>query len=286
MIKKKFLLSIFFCFFVFVLTSIYSETSEKSVHNPTEIKKATEKKDDKAKYLEPELVLIPGGEFIMGKDRSTSKKNDKDVYIDDDAHKVYVDSFYMDKYEVTNAQYYTFCKETNKTLPKFWDIDELHCGLKYPNHPVVGVSYLEAKAYADWRGVRLPTEAEWEYAARGGLKGKNFPNGDDMDSNEGNIANQKEGTVPVGSFKPNGFKLHDMSGNVREWVSDYYSKDYYKNSPYKNPKGPKIGKLRVVRGGGWFAGKFCCRVYPREALKSSWVDFNVGFRCAKDVKNK
>lgn len=242
------------------------------------------KKNAAEEVKEPETVLITGGEFFMGKDRGKDKKRDKPVYIDNDAHKVIVDSFYMDKCEVTNAQYYKFCKETGRALPKFWDMDELHSGLKYPNHPVVGVSCLDAEAYAQSRGMRLPTEAEWEYAARGGLVGKSYPNGDDLDPKEANIAKHYNGTTEVGRFKANGYGLYDMSGNVREWVADYYNKDYYKISPEKNPSGPEIGKFRVVRGGGWFSGKSCCSVYARNALKSTWLDFAVGFRCAKDAK--
>jgi iron(II)-dependent oxidoreductase len=210
MSKKNVLLFFFVSVFAFALIA------EKE--NP--------KKNNTGTVKEPEMVLITGGEFIMGKDRGKDKKSDKPVYIDNSAHKVYVDSFYIDKYEVTNAQYYKFCKETGHALPKFWDMDEFRCGLKYPNHPVVGVACYEAIKYAEWRGVRLPTEAEWEYAARGGLAGKSYPNGDDLDPKNANIAKHYKGTTEVGRFKANGYGLYDMSGNVREWVSDYYNKDY------------------------------------------------------------
>lgn len=238
-----------------------------------------EKKDKKGKAAGPEMVLVPGGEFIMGKD-------DKDTNDHYPAHKVYVDSFYMDKYEVTNAEYYRYCMATGKNLPRFWGIDELQCGLDFPDHPVIGVSCYEAKLYAEWRGVRLPTEAEWEYAARGGLVGKSFPLGNDIGPEDGNAANHSAGSAPVGSYKPNGFGLYDMSGNVREWVADYYKEDYYHQSAYKNPKGPGTGRFIVVRGGGFFAGKTCCRVFIRNALKNTWIDFNVGFRCVKDLPGK
>ncbi len=231
----------------------------------------------------PELVLIPAGEFVMGKEIPADKiaKMKKKPYIDFAAHKVYVDSFYMDKYEVTNAHYHRFCKETGHQLPEFWGKDEFHCGLKYPDHPVVGVSYSDARAYAEWRGMRLPTEAEWEYAARGGLVGKNYPNGDKLDETQANFKS-KAGTVKVGSYPPNGYGLYDMVGNVVEWVSDYYQKGYYQEGPAKNPGGPEMGRFRVIRGGGWHSGPYCNQVYFRNALPPNWVDFNVGFRCAKD----
>jgi iron(II)-dependent oxidoreductase len=232
-------------------------------------------KEANVTYREPEMVLLPGGEFVMG----SNEKDTNDYY---PAHKVYVDPFYIDKTEVTNAQYHKYCKETGKKLPKFWGIAEFRCSLDYPHHPVVGVSCYEAKLYAEWRGVRLPTEAEWEYAARGGLTGKSFPLGDDIGPEDGNVANQTGGSAKVGSYKANGYGLYDMAGNVREWVSDYYEEDYYQHSTYRNPKGPAAGKFIVLRGGGWFAGKSCCRVFIRNALKNTWIDFNVGFRCAKD----
>ena len=235
-------------------------------------------------YIQPELVLISGGEFVIGKEPVKPKDKTKKIYVNNPAHKVYVDPFYIDKYEVTNYQYFLFCKETGQKLPVFWGMAEFHCGLDFPNHPVVGVSYLEALKYAQWRKMRLPTEAEWEYAARGGLKGNKFPNGDELNKSLVNYGQHLRGTTQVGSYPANGYGLYDMVGNVREWVSDYYHTDYYFKSPYKNPKGPEVGRFRVIRGGSWFAGPGCVTVYRRNTLAANWVDFAVGFRCARNIK--
>lgn len=223
-----------------------------------------------------ELVLIPGGEFLMGSD------SEGDHF---PAHNVYVDSFYMDRYEVTNGQYLAFCQATDHRLPELWAMSGFRCGPDYPNHPVIGVNWYDAGLYAEWRGKRLPTEAEWEYAARGGLIGMKFPNGDSLRPSDGNYnQSAKGGPVAVGSYPANGFGLHDMQGNVVEWVSDFYDPAYYSSSPSTNPQGPEYGKLRVIRGGGWHSGATCNRVYYRNALPPNWVDFNVGFRCAKDLE--
>lgn len=226
---------------------------------------------------EAELVLIPGGEFLMG---DTSSGDHSPV------HSVWIDSFYIDKYEVTNAQYQKYCEETDAELPEFWGMEEFNSGPDFPNHPVVGISCLEAKEYAEWRGMRLPTEAEWEYAARGGLVGKKYPHGDELDSTLANhtIKGVATGLIVVGSYPPNGFGLHDMAGNVVEWTADFYDKDYYQVSPERNPSGPEDGKFRVIRGGGWHSGPYCNRVYFRNALRSNWRDFNVGFRCVRGVQ--
>ena len=226
--------------------------------------------------IRPEQVLIRGGEFLMGNEEEGDHNP---------VHIVYIDSFYLDVCEVTNAQYVVFCTETEHKLPEFWGMEEFHCGPDYSNHPVVGVSWGDARAYAEWAGKRLPTEAEWEYAARGGLVGMNYPNGAELDSTMANhtVQGVATGTVRVGSYPPNGYGLYDMAGNVVEWVFDYYQEDYYATSPEKNPTGPEKGKFRVIRGGGWHSGPSCNRTYFRNALRSSWVDIAVGFRCARDV---
>jgi iron(II)-dependent oxidoreductase len=231
----------------------------------------------RVEMTEQELVLIPAGEFIMGHE-SEGDHNPP--------HRVFIDSFYLDKYEVTNAQYYKYYRETEAKLPEYWDMEEFRSGLDFPNHPVVGVSYYEASKYAEWAGKRLPTEAEWEYAARGGLEGMNFPYGDEADTSRACITFERKsiGSRPVGSYEPNGFGLHDMSGNVVEWAADYYDEDYYAISPDSNPAGPGDGKFMVIRGGGWHSGPYCCRVYFRNALRAGWRDINVGFRCAKDIE--
>lgn len=222
-----------------------------------------------------EEILIPAGEFTMGRDGSREEYT---------PHQVKLSAFYIDKHEVTNAQYHDFCVATDRELPVFWGLDRFRCSLDYPDHPVVGVSQGDALKYAEWVGRRLPTEAEWEYAARGGLEKLSYDSGDVLDDEGANTKSAKlDGPVAVGSFKPNGYGLFDTVGNVREWVSDYYSMDYFADSPVDNPQGPPQTRWRVVKGGGWFSGKSCNMVHVRNALKSSWCDFNVGFRCARDA---
>ncbi|UCG33708.1 MAG: formylglycine-generating enzyme family protein [Phycisphaerales bacterium] len=230
--------------------------------------------------IEQEMVLIPGGEFTMGKDGQ-----------DDDcpAHRVQLDPFYIDKYEVTNAQYMRFMRETEARVPEFWGMDEFRSGPDWPNHPVVGISWKEATQYAAWAGKRLPTEAEWECAARGGLADVDFPNGPTLTPEGANywlwpkLQSSGKGLLAVGSYPPNGYGLHDMAGNVGEWVLDVYDPDYYRTGPTKSPTGPKKGKFRVIRGGGWHSGPTCTRVHFRNALRGVWRDFNLGFRCVRDV---
>jgi formylglycine-generating enzyme required for sulfatase activity len=149
----------------------------------------------------------------------------------------------------------------------------------------VGISWVDARDYADWAGKRLPTEAEWEYAARGGLVGVKFPNGEELDSTLANYSLAGvDATASVGNYPPNEYGLHDMAGNVWEWVSDYYAADYYETSTSENPPGPEDGKFKVIRGGSWHSGPSCNTVYFRNALRSNWVDFGVGFRCVKDKR--
>ena len=226
---------------------------------------------------EPDMVLIPQGEFMMGK--NTINPTDWQP-----EHKVSIDAFYMDKYEVTNKQYYDFCVKTKHALPEFWGSANFKSGMDFPDYPVVGVTSFDAEQYARWAGKRLPTEAEWEYAARGGLTGKNFPWGDQVDSAKVNYGKKFKSIRKIGSFPPNNFGLFDITGNVWEWTSDFYGDDYYKTSPVENPKGPQSGRFKVIRGGSWHSGAMCVQTYYRNGLPSSWVDFAVGFRCVKSAK--
>jgi formylglycine-generating enzyme required for sulfatase activity len=222
------------------------------------------------------MVLLPAGEFVMGREGQGDNSP---------AHKVRISAFHLDRCEVTNAQYEAFCKATGTDLPMFWGMDTFRSGPGYPNHPVVGVSWSDARDYARWCGKRLPTEAEWEYAARGGLAGMPYVTGNTLDSSKVNFTrSQQGGPVRVGSYAPNGYGLHDMAGNVLEWVADRYDTEYFKNSPPQDPPGPEKGRFRVIRGGGWHTGPGCMGVGYRNALPSNWLDFNVGFRCARDVK--
>ena len=193
--------------------------------------------EDKEAKAPKGMVLIPAGEFEMG---SNYRDNQKPV------HKVYVDAFYMDIHEVTVGEYNQFVKETgHRPLPpwvsKYSPTDK---------HPAVCVSWHDAMAYAKWAAKRLPTEAEWERAARGGLKGKMYPWGDaapdgtqcnfaDTNSDKSyadhNVDDGHELNAPVGSYLPNPYGLHDMAGNVWEWCLDAYEPNFYSNSSVKNP---------------------------------------------------
>ncbi len=224
------------------------------------------------------MVMIPGGYFIMGSDSSGECPK----------HKVWIDTFYMDKYEVTNRQYMEFVNTTGHPKPPF--IKDTF--LNKPEQPVVGISYFDALCYAIWVGKRLPTEAEWEYAARGGLVDKEFPWGDESPfrrcnyAPEGHLeADGYKYTAPVGRFLPNNYGLYDMAGNVWEWCQDFYDTNYYRISPEKNPTGPDSGYTRVLRGGSWLSiNPKHLRCSSRLELKPFVRDRYYGFRCAKSAR--
>ena len=190
---------------------------------------------------------------------------------------------------MTNAQYRQFIEATEYSEPRFWKDEEFN----QPNQPVVEVTWYDAMAYAQWARKRLPTEAEWEMAARGGLVGKRFPWGDeDPDDKMANYYGANVGkTTPVGQYPENGYGLHDMAGNVWEWCLDEYQKDFYKTSPQENPlTGGNLSNLltnykeiktaRVLRGGSWgvypYALRAACRGDDRPDFRG---DFK-GFRCS------
>ncbi|MBD3182425.1 SUMF1/EgtB/PvdO family nonheme iron enzyme [Candidatus Poribacteria bacterium] len=221
------------------------------------------------------MVEIPAGSFQMG-----SNNGDPD---EKPVHTVYLDTYYIDVYEVSNKLYKKFIDDTGHRKPKFWDDAKFNL----PGYPVVGVTWEDAKAYAEWAGKRLPTEAEWEKAARGGLVREKYPWGYGINHDKANYqgTGSKDTwsyTAPIGSFEPNGYGLYHVAGNVWEWCSDWYSPTYYANSPRQNPKGPDSGKGRILRGGGWSSFPPDLRVSERFFSASAPED-KFGFRCAKDA---
>ncbi len=226
------------------------------------------------------MVLIPAGEFQMG-DHFNEGWDNNELPV----HTVYLDAFYIDIYEVINAQYQQFMDATGHGAPRYWDDARYNA----PEHPVVGVSWHDAVAYAEWAGERLPTEAEWEKAARGGLVGKRYPWGDEAPDAGGvykanydpgnDAADGYADTAPVGSFAPNGYGLYDMAGNVYEWCADWFDSGYYANSSLNNPLGPDSGSRRVARGGSWPNDPYLLRVAYRPSSLPAYKYFSVGFRC-------
>ena len=247
------------------------------------------------------MVLIPAGEFKMGNDNGAA--NERPV------HTVYVDAFYMDTHEITNAQYKVFV-DANPEWQKENIPEEFHDGVylrlwegnAYPenkaDHPVIYVSWYAAMAYAQWAGKRLPTEAEWEKAARGGLIGKAYPWGDTYDATLANYARYHNAPIAVGRYLPNGYGLYDMAGNISEWCLDEYDPDFYATSPRENPfpngtikatlnnfKDVK-DKNRVLRGGCWSDNGLFLRVAYRDWGPQHYTSVFRGFRCVKNVPLK
>jgi sulfatase modifying factor 1 len=256
-----------------------------------------------------QVARIAAGEFVMGADDGEEDERP--------AHRTYVDEFYIGTHPVTNAEYAQFVRETGRPSPTirllpqmvssaleaefralaaayFWNNGTPPDGRDH--HPVTLVAYEDAIAYCDWlaiktsNAIRLPTEAEWERAARGGLEGKRYPWGDTLDPayahflpNPGMKA--QRGTAPVGSYPANGFRLFDMAGNVWQWVSDWYAPAYYQRAQYLNPQGPETGPMRIVRGGGWVNadGRYL-RCACRHKVPPDSYAYSIGFRIAYSLK--
>ncbi len=220
----------------------------------------------------------------MGSDRDDAFDNEQPV------HTVFVDGFYMDIKPVTNRQYQRFVVETGHPPPfldRQWASEFNWKGLNFPEGmddlPVVLVNWHDAQSYAKWAGKRLPTEAEWEKAARGGLVQKKFPYGDKLRFNQANFDKgyfRKKRLEPVGSYPPNKYGLYDMAGNVWQWCQDWYGENYYSASKKHNPKGPVEGVYRVFRGGSWKSLKRFLRTSQRGKDIPEVKCVTIGFRCA------
>ena len=192
-------------------------------------------------------------------------------------HRVELDEFYMDSREVTVGLFREFVNQSGYKYDGNWnDVAKSSPGDWYP---MIYVSWNDAVAYCDWAGKRLPTEAEWEYAARGGLVGKRYPGGDEISHDDANYSGA--GGSLVGSFAANGYGLYDMAGNVYEWCQDWYGEDYYSASPVKNPPGPDRGKYRVLQGGSWHFNPTLAPLHVAYRTYSSPDNWNYlyGFRC-------
>jgi len=252
-------------------------------------------KTQAAKEIPIEWVPVSAGEFIMG-----AADTDAQATPDEKPqHKVTLDAFLIGKYEVTNAQYHAFVKATNHRLP------ENCCDPKYnlwngsammdrvEELPVINVSWDDAVAFCKWNGGRLPTEAEWEKAARG-TDGRLYPWGNEPPS--GNRANYSfdpvsmwEGPASIAKknqyqFGRSPYAIYEMAGNVWEWVQDWYDADYYKASPATNPKGPEKGEARIIRGASWRNTADMLRSSNRNKHAPTERRVYIGIRCAKDAK--
>jgi len=256
--------------------------------------------------LLPELAHIPAGHFLMG-----SEDGDED---ERPVHRVYVDGFDIGVQPVTNADYARFVRDTGHRVPAIYELPLVvtagganrenvfrDTGVPYAwtdftppqdraQHPVTLVRYDDAAAYCAWlssatgRSVRLPTEAEWEKAARGGAESKTYPWGDRLEPGRANylqdpVHKRSVGTTACREFPANGFGVFDMSGNVWEWVQDWYDSAYYSSSPERNPPGPSGGTLRIVRGGAWLVSDprmLSCS--HRHRVPPDTYSYSIGFR--------
>jgi formylglycine-generating enzyme required for sulfatase activity len=224
----------------------------------------------------PEMILIPAGSFLMGCDQG--QENESPV------RRVSLDNFAIGKFPVTNREYKR-CVDDNAALaPPFWS----EAMFSDPEQPVVGVTWDDAMAYCRWlseragRVFRLPTEAEWERAARGDLEGALYPWGDEppWERPYAGFDSETGGPQRVGVNEPNGFGLYDMSEGVHEWCSDYFGYDYYRRAPQHNPQGPASGQRRASRGGSWRHRIKFSRCAARSSLPPGFKYADYGFRVA------
>jgi len=233
-----------------------------------------------------EMILIPSGNFLMGSGKAEGRSDEKPQKT------IYLEAYSIDAFEVTNKRYLEFIHKTGrKDPPNPYSEKRLSEEAGVDSIPVVQVTWYDAVDYCRWAGKRLPTEAEWEKAARG-VKGGAFPWGDQSPgTTKVNYERNWDGIHtlwPVGSQPETDspFGVRDMAGNVREWVSDWYAPDYYQTGPNQNPKGPEQGILKVIKGGSWHSFKGDIRPASRGKGGFALKTDGIGFRCAKSDKEK
>jgi len=235
-----------------------------------------------AAYVEPRLVLIPEGWFLMGSESGQDCERP--------IHQVWVDGFQLAATQVTNREYELFLRATGSPPPPFW----ADSNFNHPEQPVAGPSWFEADRYCQWlsaqsgHGYRLPTEAEWERAARGNLEQADFPWGNEPPQSLPDYSTRwQTGPEPVARYAPNGLGLYNMCDNVHEWCSDWYDPGYYANSPERNPRGPDPvsgkGLRKASRGGSWRHHVKVSRCSARSSIPPEFRYADYGFRMACDL---
>ena len=226
------------------------------------------------------MIMIPEGAFRMGADGTDALEDEKPQ------HEVWLSRFEIDRHEVTTGHYAEFLASTKRPAPWQWESLDLS---QHGDRPVIGVSWFDADAYCRWRGTRLPTEAEWEKAARG-TDGRLFPWGNHSPQEEtanfgfGARFSYSQVLAPVERYEQgrSPFGLYQMAGNAGEWVADWYGAHYYENGPRQNPSGPDAGAFRVVRGGSWSDLPKYLLTYGRFKLPPETRNSYTGFLCARD----
>jgi sulfatase modifying factor 1 len=239
----------------------------------------TSSKTPQIGYVEPAMRSIPEGWFWMGCD--DGRDDERPV------HRVWVDAFKLAAYQVTNAEYACYLETMRHPKPPTWDDSNFN----HRGQPVVGVSWFDAGAYCQWLSrasgqcYRLPSEAEWERAARGGVEGTLYPWGDAQPDQVSDYAKRwKAGPEPVGLYSPNAYGLYNLGDNVHEWCADWYDPAYYASSPERNPQGPATGSRRGSRGGSWRHHIKVTRTAARSSIPPEFKYADYGFRLAWSVK--
>ncbi len=237
------------------------------------------------------MVLVPAGSFPMGVPPG-DRDGGRDEY---PRHEVHLDDFYIDQYEVTNGRYLKFVKATDHRVPQnpknptrnLWEGDRISESLA--DRPVINVDWYDADVYCRWAGKRLPTEAEWEKAAKG-QNDRRFPWGNVEPTAKHLNYNQpwigEKTLMPVGSYEAgkSPYGAYDMAGNVWEWVADWYDARYYEKSPENNPTGPESGTKKIIRGAGWQNETPSVRIFTRVDSDPLVRNESTGFRCAADTR--
>jgi len=234
------------------------------------------------KVAEPLCVVVPAGDFLMGCERGRDEERP--------VHRVWVDAFEMATFQVRNRDFAVFMEATGHPRPPNWGMSDFD----HPDQPIVSVSWVEAAKYCQWlsgatgRRYRLPTEAEWERAARGGIENRLYPWGDEPPDSRAEYQSrwgaEVRGPLAVGRGVANPYGLYDLCENVHEWCEDWYRADYYAQSPERNPCGPATGERRASRGGSWRHHVKVSRLAARSSIPPAFQYADYGFRVVRDIR--